>query len=164
MPIYIKISDINLGSFRASDKSTLLVYCGTSSQMTANHRSFPTVQRNEERTWELDLPPLNESELHIAIFKRRLLKQDKEVGQITLNLKTLPKDKVVHHMVSLLSTKDITDPPYLILAVHVDTNGSTKPFEAEEVEFTESFVIEKDKTFEESGTDLTYFAMGRVLV
>lgn len=127
--VHIRLSDVRLGSFKASDKSYLIaVISGPATKGYACE--FPTKYRSSvNHVWNFAFHDQEHAIFRLHLFKRHIFGNDVPIGSVTLRLAAFEKDTVVSEDFVLHSDKSMMEPATARITVHVNTCDA-QPFNA----------------------------------
>ena len=122
--IYIRIDNIDLGSFEVDSSSKLVACIGSRTSFRPFSVDFPASQKKVDHVWNFKFTNSQKSSFVLVLFKRRFFGQDKEIGEIEIKLNAFPANKVTKHEFVLRSPNPNAIPAKVTLSIHVCEDGS----------------------------------------
>ena len=122
--IYLRIDNIDLGSFEVESNSKIVVCLGSRTSYRPYAVDIPATQKRVDKVWNFKYSNFSKSSFVLALFKRKFFGQDKEIGQIEIKLDAFPINKVTRHEFVLRSPNPNAIPPKVTLSIHVCEDGS----------------------------------------
>lgn len=145
--VSIRMSHVDLGSFKASDKSTLIACIGTKISPNTFPHEFPTKSKDFiPHEWTFQYHNQGKATFKMSLWKRHLIGNDVFIGSIDLKLSAFQTNTVVSEVFELHCPNTFMVPPRVRIDVHVNENGSV-PFRAPRgMLFVDDFEVVKAKT------------------
>ena len=144
---YIRIDDIDLGSFAASDKANLKICIGPRKLFQNFSSEFHRFEI-PQRTWAFQYKNADRASFVIALFKKRVFGRDSEIGEVELKLNAFQPNAVTQRTFTLHSPNSNAIPAKIVISVHANENGSGKFHAQKATAFNENnFEIHHKKTY-----------------
>ena len=122
--IFLRIDNIDLGSFETEPNSKIVVCLGSRNLYRPYSIDIPATQKKLDKVWNFKYSNFSKSSFVLALYKRKFFGQDKEIGQIEIKLDAFPINRVTKHEFVLRSPNPNAIPPKVTLSIHVCEDGS----------------------------------------
>lgn len=123
-PIYIKIDDVDCGSFKLDSKSIIVAAVGPRGSYRDFSHEFPATQRKPQQAWGFKYVNAGNASFVIALYKKRKWVADDLIGEIELKVGDFELNKVVQKEYILKTFVDMKILPRIKVSVHVDDLGA----------------------------------------
>ena len=125
--IFIRVLNVDIGSFPASNKADLKVCIGPRQHYLDFAYTMKKNETNIPYTWKFYSKNNQRSSFVIALFKKRYFGYNSEIGKVELNLSSFEPNAVTTREFTLIPSNGNNNNEYsprIRLSIHVNKNGS----------------------------------------
>lgn len=122
--IYVKIDEIDCGSFPIKDRNTIVATAGPRGNFRDYPRSFSASTNKPALSWGFKFINAKYSSFVIALYKKRKILPDDHIGEIELKVSDFPVNQLVQREYTLNAYNHRDVPAKIKITIHVDDMGA----------------------------------------